>query len=159
MREWKKKNPARAKQLKAESAKRHPEAKRARDRAWNAAHPDRVRELQAKSGRKNRKRITAYVRAWSRANPLKVAVYTARRRAREAAAPGSHTSAQLEALFASYSGLCVYCDRRATTVDHVVPLAAGGSNDISNLVPACGSCNSSKGDTPLVVWLAHQRAA
>ena len=30
-------------------------------------------------------------------------------------------------------------------VDHVVPQAAGGTDDLSNLVLACGSCNSRKG--------------
>lgn len=31
-------------------------------------------------------------------------------------------------------------------IDHVMPLNAGGSNDITNLVVACRSCNRSKKD-------------
>ncbi len=30
-------------------------------------------------------------------------------------------------------------------IDHVVPLFRGGSNDLTNLVIACESCNKSKG--------------
>lgn len=41
---------------------------------------------------------------------------------------------------------CVYCGEPATTLDHVIPVAAGGTNDDNNLVPACGNCNSSKAD-------------
>jgi 5-methylcytosine-specific restriction protein A len=37
------------------------------------------------------------------------------------------------------------CGRVATTADHVIPLAKGGSNDPGNLVPACAPCNSSRG--------------
>ena len=31
------------------------------------------------------------------------------------------------------------------TIDHVVPISAGGSNNPSNLMPCCRRCNSSKG--------------
>lgn len=41
---------------------------------------------------------------------------------------------------------CHYCgEPDAGTVDHVVPVAAGGDNSPANLVPACGRCNYSKG--------------
>ncbi|MFI8830536.1 HNH endonuclease [Streptomyces afghaniensis] len=30
-------------------------------------------------------------------------------------------------------------------VDHLVPLARGGAHSLSNLVPACQRCNTSKG--------------
>lgn len=51
--------------------------------------------------------------------------------------------------------VCWYCgvgiDRAASkydpckaTIDHVVPLSKGGTNDSSNLVPSCRSCNIRK---------------
>ncbi len=48
-------------------------------------------------------------------------------------------------LVLSQSRTCVYCGARATTVDHRVALRQGGTNDPSNLVPACIPCNSSRG--------------
>ena len=53
-------------------------------------------------------------------------------------------------------GLCLYCGKEtlpfggneedAFVVDHLIPRIKGGTNDINNLVPACKSCNSKKGD-------------
>lgn len=47
---------------------------------------------------------------------------------------------------------CRYCGAKAPetplTVDHVVPEALGGSDDPSNLVAACGPCNSGKSSIP-----------
>jgi hypothetical protein len=47
---------------------------------------------------------------------------------------------------------CRYCGGTAPdvalTVDHVTPVALGGSDDPSNLVAACRDCNSGKSATP-----------
>lgn len=41
---------------------------------------------------------------------------------------------------------CHYCGATGKLeVDHIIPLAAGGTNDMSNLVAACPHCNRSKG--------------
>lgn len=40
---------------------------------------------------------------------------------------------------------CAYCGGPGGTVDHVVPIARGGTSVRGNLAPACRPCNSSKG--------------
>ncbi len=41
---------------------------------------------------------------------------------------------------------CWICgEAGATTVDHVVPVASGGDNSLTNLRPACRACNCSRG--------------
>ena len=58
---------------------------------------------------------------------------------------------------------CAYCgcdlsdeaiggDRALRTLDHIRPHVQGGSNEASNLVTACRSCNSSRQDSPLRTW-------
>ena len=42
--------------------------------------------------------------------------------------------------------VCVYCGRRADTVDHVLPRCRGGGDTWFNLVAACQPCNGLKGD-------------
>lgn len=47
---------------------------------------------------------------------------------------------------------CRYCGRSGRLVqlevDHVIPVAAGGTDDDENLVTACGDCNLGKSDRP-----------
>lgn len=44
---------------------------------------------------------------------------------------------------------CQYCGRKPPEVelevDHMFPVAAGGTNEISNLIASCRECNSGKG--------------
>lgn len=48
---------------------------------------------------------------------------------------------------------CQYCGRKSPDVvlqcDHIVPVSAGGQDDIVNLITACWECNSGKSDKPL----------
>lgn len=39
------------------------------------------------------------------------------------------------------NGTCVYCFQSADSIDHLTPFSQGGSNDLSNLAPACMRCN------------------
>jgi 5-methylcytosine-specific restriction endonuclease McrA len=49
------------------------------------------------------------------------------------------------AVFAAKGRVCVWCGQPATTVDHVIPAAAGGQATLDNLVPSCARCNFSRG--------------
>lgn len=47
------------------------------------------------------------------------------------------------------NGVCHICGRQLdfidSTVDHITPVSAGGTDDLSNLMPAHHSCNASRG--------------
>lgn len=45
-----------------------------------------------------------------------------------------------------YGQPCAYCGQPADTADHVTPVEHGGTNDPTNIVAACRSCNSKKRD-------------
>lgn len=108
-------------------------------------------------------RLTCHVCLWFERDPEERATrsrgYRNSRRARLVAAEvaGPVSAKAYRAVLAS--GPCVYCAARATDVDHVRPLAAGGWEHVSNLVPACKSCNSSKGPRLLTEWRRGDRVA
>ena len=52
-----------------------------------------------------------------------------------------------------YAQSCFYCGSKdEIQLDHVIPIAKGGSHSIGNLVPACRKCNLEKSDKFIVEW-------
>lgn len=59
-----------------------------------------------------------------------------------------------------YSSNCIYCGSlKNIQADHVVPLARGGTHSLGNLVPACKTCNLSKGARTITEWKKAKRKA
>jgi 5-methylcytosine-specific restriction endonuclease McrA len=101
---------------------------------WQEANPERVRRYKAKWVQNN---LSGAVRENVR-----------RRYARRKGAPTINFSAsQLAQRKAFFGGRCWMCGRPAEAWDHVKPLAKGGWHCLSNLRPACMSCNAKKRDT------------
>lgn len=55
-------------------------------------------------------------------------------------------------------GLCWYCGKAlqidTMCIEHRTPVSRGGSHEIHNLLPACRSCNSQKGNKTLEEYRA-----
>lgn len=136
-----------------------------RVRAWHAANPDRVREIKRAYYERNRPEVIARSAAYDKQNPeqarAKKAKYAKtdagkiagkavvhRRRARLLANGGSFSAAEWTALVERCGNRCVACFTPSTAAalepDHIVPIALGGSNAISNIQPLCRSCNARK---------------
>jgi 5-methylcytosine-specific restriction endonuclease McrA len=65
-----------------------------------------------------------------------------------------------EYVFEKFGRHCVYCGAVDVplNLDHVVPRSRGGSNRVSNLVPACIPCNTEKDAKPVEEFLAGHPA-
>jgi 5-methylcytosine-specific restriction endonuclease McrA len=88
--------------------------------------------------------------AWNKKYPEKMQAKHERRRAlKYGNTPIAEllTEAQWRDILDQYHHRCAYCGRKfdKLTMDHVVPLSSGGRHSKENVVPACLSCNCSKG--------------
>ncbi len=68
------------------------------------------------------------------------------------------TAAQWAALVDAWGG-CAYCGAAGPGLqkDCLLPISRGGRYTLDNVVPACASCNASKCNTEVTLWLRRKR--
>lgn len=158
-REWRARNPERCTETARKWKASNPERYAANARAWYAMN----REKDVASSRAwreaNPERYYSVVRAWQKDNPEKVAAISRKRRAKKLNSEGSHTAADVKAIFESQRGLCATCSTKLIKsgknryhVDHIQPLAKGGTNDKYNLQCLCPGCNQRKSAKDPFAW-------
>lgn len=160
-RQWKKNNPDKVAEQRRKWKQGRPEKEAERKRQWRRANQEKDAERkrryhQANQQKEversrrwreaNQERAAEYNRQYLRANPEKSSAKQNRRRTRETKAGGSYTADEFKALCNHYGNKCLRCGKENVklTADHVLPVARGGSSDISNIQPLCKSCNSAK---------------
>lgn len=89
---------------------------------------------------------------WAKNNRVLHNIHNQKRRA--TLRQGDLTLAAWNGIVDFYDSRCAYCAAPWEHIDHVVPLVKGGLHSASNVVPACASCNLSKGSLNLKEWLA-----
>jgi 5-methylcytosine-specific restriction endonuclease McrA len=163
------------------------EEKREYDRAYRAANKDSRAAYERERYQKNRadyiersrkqrtsnpEKTAQYMREYYLANPEKakerVVNYrkdnpgcrSAERRNRRArSSNGSHTNADVMAIFKNQRGLCAACSTKLFKsgknkfhADHIQPLSKGGSNDKHNIQCLCPTCNLRKSAKDPIDW-------
>lgn len=84
--------------------------------------------------------------------------YDRRRRTRVASRDNDLTTAQWATVLDAWAG-CAYCGARGPGLqrDCVLAISRGGRYTLENVVPACRSCNASKGNEEVTAWLRRTR--
>jgi hypothetical protein len=113
-------------------------------RNWRKENPEHVREMN---------------RDWRKNNPAKWREisrrHDKRRSERARAAEGTHTDEDVFKLLNLQKHKCANCKccvKKSYHLDHIMPLAKGGSNWPSNLQVLCPSCNMKKSCKDPIVW-------
>lgn len=132
----------------------NPKYRSARLLKWKSENKDKVKE-SAKKYRVKMKLVNPdkkreYDRKWIKKDIAKKKRYfnNSIRSFKIKGSRGKFTMEQWEALKSKYSYMCLCCKRFEPdiklTIDHVVPIIMGGSNNINNIQPLCINCNSAK---------------
>jgi 5-methylcytosine-specific restriction endonuclease McrA len=115
-------------------------------RAWKINNKQKQAAHKNSWQDRNMDKVCEYTNRWRTKNKDKVNTIKNNRRTRITKAGGSFTSEEWESLKLKYNNKCLRCDKKKPlTVDHVIPVSAGGRSDIKNIQPLCRSCNSAKG--------------
>src|SRR5882757_1887371 len=148
---WKKayyiKNRDRIKAKAAEWKETNRDKHNATSRAYHHKNKFVVLARAKKYREENKDSVSASIRLWKKRNPEALRDYFHARRTALKKVGGRHTRFQIADLLEKQRGLCAIClvnIRVKRHRDHIVPISAGGSNDISNIQLLCPACNLGK---------------
>lgn len=128
-----------------ERGRKHDAKRRLNKTLWKDKNPEKWNEYQKKWVKENREKRRKIENRYNRKNPSKVQQKNRNRYAKLKGATGNYTGEEFEKLCKEYNNCCAYCGKNEKlTVDHDIPLSRGGSNYITNIIPACRSCNCRK---------------
>lgn len=115
-------------------------------KAWAAANKERKHARNEEWRERNLERMRALRKAWKERNRHRLRVHRATRRARTRAG-GKLSPDIIPILMAQQGGRCAICASVLGVyhLDHVIPLARGGSNTDENVQLLCPPCNAKKG--------------
>jgi hypothetical protein len=134
-------------------------------RRWVARNPEKARETMRRASQRWREQNPEKAKEkqirYREANRAKVRERTRKRQSMRRAARRrailAFNAEQIEMQKKLFGHKCAYCgssDR--LSIDHVMALAAGGLDEISNILPACLTCNCSKQSWPVEEWYRKQ---
>ena len=127
----------------------HREERLAYTREWKKKHPGyslRWKETKATYYKNHKEQCDSSTRKSHELHREKRVINNRARRARMLGSDGNFTPEEWQGLLDKYNHKCLCCGKTNInlTVDHVLPIAKGGSNYISNIQPLCRSCNCKK---------------
>ena len=131
-----------------------------RSRARKDGHGTWCKQCMSLYRRENRDRMNTYNAKYKKTPGGSAANrrHTQRHRAVVGGLPSTLTENEWQDTLDFWFHQCAYCgSEEKLTQDHTIPSSKGGGYTKENIVPACGSCNSSKHNRSLRDWLPNPR--
>lgn len=104
-------------------------------------------ETKKKWAEENKEKTKKYKRDWYIRHPEQNKTIKAVNKSNRRGANGKHTQKQIADLLVSQKYKCVVCSRGIKDEfqrDHIIPVALGGDNNITNIQLLCPTCNRKK---------------
>lgn len=132
---------------------------------WYAANPESKSEAQLRYQASNREKVAGWIKAYKARHPERLKAQRAAYKQRPEVKMRSRLRANLsrarvggygngilevtefdfQRMLDGQHGLCATCAQaKPLTIDHIVPVSKGGTNDLGNLQLLCRPCNTSK---------------
>lgn len=115
--------------------------------AYVAADPERKRKNDAAWHQANKEHVAARKAEWAAKNPDAKARWHENRRARKGGHQGQISTTAVKRLYELQRGRCACCGESLKSgyhIDHILPLALGGTNTDDNIQLLTPSCNLKK---------------
>lgn len=124
---------------------------------YSEKNRETLAEHKKQYAKDNEEWLTQYHKRYAKDNAERFNLRSQRRRATKRALPATLTLEQWEAVQQHFDYRCAYCGKEEPLAqEHFVPLSKGGAYTQNNIVPACKSCNSSKGAKDFFDWYPRQ---
>lgn len=139
---------------KLERYKKNPEKFRAISLASYFKNHEAGKSKNRNDYAKNIEKRRQYAKDYRKANPDVKKAQHAVRRARKFKSTGSYKAADVKRLLELQKGKCACCYEKLKNyhVDHIMPLALGGANNVENIQILCPICNMKKSSNDPYVW-------
>ena len=114
---------------------------------------EKIKEYYKKYCKDNAEKQKECSKRWNKEHPAAMRIINQRRNSQKRSLPATFTVKQWNNCKQAFDNKCAYCGKeKILTQDHFVPLSKEGGYTINNIIPACKSCNSSKGGKYFSDW-------
>lgn len=162
LREWREANKEHVKEYAKQYQANHRPEKRARDKVYRETHRDTFlacmrrwyeqnKEYAQQQNKEwaaaNEDKMRQYKRDWNKRNPDYCRMNARLRHARKRTNGGVLTQEDVKGQYIRQNGKCFYCGKKLNDeyhIDHVTPVALGGTTSPENIVVTCPKCNFKK---------------